>query len=151
MLISTPEYNKNLSGVLKNALDWVSRVPGNPWETKPVALMSAAAGRSGGARASYAARLALQPFRPLLLSEELLLAGARKAFDEDFWARPVARFPYSFALLESLTSNNFKYRKVQREFRKLGKPEYFLIFANRDVRLNLIALLNEYASMARAS
>ena len=82
IVVSTPEYNESLSGVLKNALDWVSRVPGNPWERKPVALMSAAAGRSGGARASYAARLALTPFRPLLLSDELLLAAARKAFDE---------------------------------------------------------------------
>ena len=83
VVVSTPEYNQSLSGVLKNALDWVSRVPGNPWEQKPVALMSAAAGRSGGARASYSARLALSPFRPLLLTEELLLAGARKVWDEN--------------------------------------------------------------------
>jgi chromate reductase len=83
VVVSTPEYNQSLSGVLKNALDWVSRVSGNPWQGKAVALMSAAAGRSGGARASYAARLALTPFRPRLLTEELLLAGARKVWDED--------------------------------------------------------------------
>ena len=51
--------------------------------TTPVALMSAAAGRSGGARANYALRLAMTPFRPRLLTEELLLAGARTAFDEN--------------------------------------------------------------------
>ena len=46
VVISTPEYNKSLSGVLKNALDWVSRVPGAVWRDKPVAIVSAADGRA---------------------------------------------------------------------------------------------------------
>lgn len=80
--ISTPEYNQSLSGVLKNALDWVSRVEGNPWRDRPVAIMSSAAGRAGGARANYALRLALNPFRPRLLTgPEVLVAGASTAFD----------------------------------------------------------------------
>ena len=83
-VISTPEYNQALSGVLKNALDWVSRVKGNPWLDKPVALLSAAAGRSGGARAQYSLRLAMNPFRPRLLTgPEILLAGAAGEFDDD--------------------------------------------------------------------
>lgn len=84
VVISTPEYNQSLSGVLKNALDWVSRVDGNPWKNKPVAIMSAAAGRAGGARASYALRLAMAPFRPRLANgPELLVAGASREFDDD--------------------------------------------------------------------
>ena len=83
IVISTPEYNQSLSGSLKNALDWISRVEGSPWRGKPVALMSAAAGRSGGARANYALRLAMTPFRARLLSMEVLVAGARKEFGED--------------------------------------------------------------------
>lgn len=83
VVISTPEYNQSLSGVLKNALDWVSRVDGKPWADKPVALMSAAVGRAGGARANYALRLAITPFRPRLLTSELLLADSRKQFDEE--------------------------------------------------------------------
>ena len=51
VVISTPEYNKSISGVLKNALDWVSRAEGSPWHGKPVAIMSAPAGRAGGERA----------------------------------------------------------------------------------------------------
>ncbi len=83
VIISTPEYNQSLSGVLKNALDWISRTPAKPWADKPVALMSAAAGRSGGARANYALRLAMTPFRPRLLTREVLLADARNQFDVD--------------------------------------------------------------------
>ena len=84
VLISTPEYNAALSGVLKNALDWVSRVPGgSPWAGKPVAIMSAAAGRAGGARSQFSLRLCLVPFRPRLLQgPEMMLANARAAFDE---------------------------------------------------------------------
>ena len=82
VIISTPEYNQSLSGVLKNALDWVSRVEGNPWDAKPVALMSAAAGRAGGARGNYALRLAMTPFRPGLLTRELLVAASRSQFDD---------------------------------------------------------------------
>ena len=44
--ISTPEYNSGVSGVLKNALDWISRTEGNVWADKPVAIMSAIAGLS---------------------------------------------------------------------------------------------------------
>ncbi len=83
VVIATPEYNQSLSGVLKNALDWISRSKVKPWADKPVLLMSAAAGRSGGARASYALRLAMTSFRPRLLTREVLVAGARKEFDEN--------------------------------------------------------------------
>lgn len=83
VIIATPEYNQSLSGVLKNALDWVSRVNGKPWDGKPVALLSAAAGRSGGARGNYALRLAMTSFRPKLLTEEVLLAGSGKQFDDE--------------------------------------------------------------------
>lgn len=84
VIISTPEYNKSLSGVLKNALDWVSRTDGDPWADKPVAIMSAAAGRSGGERAQFSLRLAMVAFRPMILQgPEVLLARSFEAFDED--------------------------------------------------------------------
>lgn len=84
VLVVTPEYNQSFSGVLKNALDWVSRTKGGPWRSKPVAILSAAAGRTGGARAQYALRLAMTPFRPrMLMGPEVLIAGAAKEFDVD--------------------------------------------------------------------
>jgi len=83
VVMSTPEYNQSLTGVLKNALDWVSRTKGGPWRNKPVAIMSAAAGRAGGARATYALRLAMAPFRPRFSTgPEILLADGNNQFDE---------------------------------------------------------------------
>jgi chromate reductase len=54
ILIATPEYNYSIPGVLKNAIDFASRPYGdNPFEGKPVAVMSASIGILGGARAQY--------------------------------------------------------------------------------------------------
>lgn len=84
IVISTPEYNKALPGVLKNALDWVSRVPGAAWRDKPVAILSAADGRAGGERSQCSLRLCLTPFRPRLITgPEVLIAQSRSAFDAE--------------------------------------------------------------------
>ncbi|MEL6464781.1 MAG: NADPH-dependent FMN reductase [Pseudomonadota bacterium] len=84
VIISTPEYNKGPSGVLKNALDWVSRVKGNPWAGKPLAVMSAASGRAGGERAQMVLRGFMVPFRPRILQgPEIHLADASNQFDAE--------------------------------------------------------------------
>lgn len=84
VVISTPEYNKGPPGVLKNALDWVSRTKPNPWAGKPVAVMSAAAGRAGGERSQMILRALLVPFQPRLLTgPEVHVADSSKAFDDD--------------------------------------------------------------------
>ena len=82
VVIACPEYNKAPPGVLKNALDWLSR-GGAPWKDKPVAIVSAAAGRAGGERTQFALRLMMVAFRPhLLQGPEMLLSSPAKAFDE---------------------------------------------------------------------
>jgi chromate reductase len=54
ILIATPEYNYSVPGVLKNAIDFASRPFGdNPFDDKPVAIISASIGMLGGARAQY--------------------------------------------------------------------------------------------------
>lgn len=84
VIIATPEYNKALSGVLKNALDWISRTKGNPWADKPVAIMSAADGRSGGERAQASLRLAMVPFRVRIVAgPDVFIAASRSAFDAE--------------------------------------------------------------------
>ena len=84
VVIATPEYNKAPPGVLKNALDWVSRTKGAPFRDKPVAILSAADGRGGGDRSQFALRLMLTPFRPRLLTgPEVMVAEASQAFAPD--------------------------------------------------------------------
>jgi chromate reductase len=82
VVIASPEYNKALSGVLKNALDWVSRTKGGPWRDKPVAIVSASDGRAGGDRGQFSLRLCLVPFRANVLpGPEVMVAFASKEFD----------------------------------------------------------------------
>jgi chromate reductase len=84
VIIATPEYNKAISGSLKNALDWVSRTKGGVWNGKPVAIMSAAGGRAGGERSQFSLRLAMMAFRPhILQGPEVLVANSSKEFDEN--------------------------------------------------------------------
>lgn len=84
IIIATPEYNGNIPGVLKNALDWVSRIKPMPMTDKPLAIMSATAGRAGGVLALSSLRQSLPAFQPKLLQGPLVaVAGAFNAFDEN--------------------------------------------------------------------
>src|SRR5437667_12053787 len=84
ILISTPEYNYGIPGVLKNAIDWASRPAGkSPLNRKPAAIMGATPGATGTARAQLALR---QTFvfteTYVLLRPEILVAKANEKIDE---------------------------------------------------------------------
>jgi chromate reductase, NAD(P)H dehydrogenase (quinone) len=51
LIIVTPEYNHTIPGVLKNAIDWISRLPNQPFAGKKVAIQSASPSLFGGLRA----------------------------------------------------------------------------------------------------
>lgn len=53
LIIVTPEYNYSVPGTLKNTLDWLSRLPDTPVAGKPIAILTASPGATGGARAQY--------------------------------------------------------------------------------------------------
>lgn len=53
LVIVTPEYNYSIPGGLKNAIDWLSRLPTKPFAEKPVLIQSASMGVFGGVRAQY--------------------------------------------------------------------------------------------------
>lgn len=84
VVISAPEYNKGISGVLKNALDWVSRTEGNPWADKPTVVMSAAAGRTGGETQLFMTQHCLSQLQALLVpGPGVMVAAAYDAFDDE--------------------------------------------------------------------
>ena len=105
LIVSTPEYNGNIPGVLKNALDWISRSKPTPLEGKPLAIVSAAAGRSGGARAQYDLRLCLVAFRPRIAAgPEVMIAGASSAFGSDGTLVDEASVTFLGKLMDALKS-----------------------------------------------
>jgi chromate reductase len=83
VLIATPEYNTGIPGVLTNAIDWASRLPGRaPLTGKPVALMGASPGQIGTARAQVHLRQILGHVHARVLPPpEVLLARAHEKFD----------------------------------------------------------------------
>jgi chromate reductase len=84
LLIATPEYNRGVPGVLKNAIDWASRPPlGSPLTGKPLAIVGASTGRGGTARAQEQLRAALEFSRAdVLEGPEVLVPEAFMRFDE---------------------------------------------------------------------
>ena len=53
VIVVSPEYNYSVPGALKNAIDWLSRLPSTPFKAKPVLIQSASPGALGGARMQY--------------------------------------------------------------------------------------------------
>ncbi|MBB5213010.1 NADPH-dependent FMN reductase [Microbulbifer hydrolyticus] len=83
ILFSTPEYNYSVSGVLKNAIDWLSRVDPQPFADKPVAVMSASMSAFGGARAQYDLRRSLIYLDAHFVNKpEVMISFAHKKFDD---------------------------------------------------------------------
>ena len=84
VLLVTPEYNYSISGVLKNAIDWASRPPSQPFEAKPVAIMGASPGLFGSARAQYHLRQMLIFLNAMPVNRpEVMIGQAQNKFDAD--------------------------------------------------------------------
>lgn len=88
LMISSPEYNSSITGVLKNSLDWVSRSePGEPalaaYTGKVAALMSASPGSLGGLRSLAVLRSMLGNIKVLVLPDQVAVSKAHEAFNPD--------------------------------------------------------------------
>lgn len=88
ILVSSPEYNSSISAVLKNAIDWASRIePGEKslacFEGKVAGLVSASPGPLGGLRGLVTVRSILGNIRVIVLPEQVAVAKAHEAFDAD--------------------------------------------------------------------
>ncbi len=84
VLIASPEYNYSTSGVLKNTIDWLSRVPQQPFAGKPVAMVGASMGLLGAARAQYHLRQTFVFLDALPVNKpEVFIAQAQNRFDAE--------------------------------------------------------------------
>jgi chromate reductase, NAD(P)H dehydrogenase (quinone) len=83
LLIFSPEYNYSIPGVLKNALDWLSRLPEPPFKGKPCSILSASPGKLGGARMQYHLRqVAVTLDLKMMNAPEVMISGANKIINE---------------------------------------------------------------------
>lgn len=83
VMISSPEYNFSIPGVLKNLIDWVSRAQPMPWRGKSIYLMSAAPSPMGGIRGLWQTRIPLEGCGSLVFPDMFALAHANQAFDDE--------------------------------------------------------------------
>ncbi len=84
VLIATPEYNGSMPGVLKNALDWVSRpFPDNALRNKPVAVVGASTGAYGGVWAQADLRKVLGIVGARLVEGDVAIGHAPERFDAE--------------------------------------------------------------------
>ena len=88
VLIVTPEYNSSVPALLKNTIDWISRVQ-DPHETRgqvfrdrAFAIASASGNRLGGTRALSALRLILSACHAMVIPNQLALSFAEDAYDD---------------------------------------------------------------------
>jgi chromate reductase len=84
VLFATPEYNASIPGVLKNALDWVSRPPkSTPLRNKPVAVVGASTGAFGAVWSQAELRKVLATIGARVLDVDVAVGHADTQFDED--------------------------------------------------------------------
>lgn len=83
LLIASPEYNSQLTPLLKNTIDWLSRADDDPFEGKVAAVVSASPGALGGARSMQHARHLLLHLGCHVVPAQCILPQAHEAFKED--------------------------------------------------------------------
>lgn len=117
VLFVTPEYNRSIPGVLKNAIDWPSRPFGDSvWEGKPAAIVGATAGQSGTAQAQAHLRSILvvlgivlmgrpevyQTLKPGLIDADYLITDERTRLFLQKWVDSFVAWIGRFAAPEQL-------------------------------------------------
>ncbi|NNE21305.1 MAG: NAD(P)H-dependent oxidoreductase [Rhizobiales bacterium] len=83
-IIATPEYNRSFSGVLKNAIDWLSKTPPQPFAGLPMLVIGASPGAAGTMAANYQLRQVLSVLDARMVTGmEFLLGSAADKLSAD--------------------------------------------------------------------
>ena len=116
-VVSSPEYNASMPGVLKNAIDWVSRYNPQPLNQRHGLLLSASPSMVGGNRGLWALRVPLEHLGARIYPDMFSLAQAHTAFtDQGRIASPElqARFETNIANFMNLVEADTHYPCVKR-------------------------------------
>src|SRR6188768_2385296 len=79
-IISSPEYNGGMPGLIKNSIDWVSRFRPQPFNERHALLMSASPSMAGGNRGLWSLRIPFEHLGARVFPDMFSLAAAHKAF-----------------------------------------------------------------------
>ncbi len=83
ILIASPEYNRSVPAVLKNAIDWASRRPDQPFKDKPIAIMGVSNGALGAAFANYHLRqIFVYLDAKMVNGAEVMIGNGKMKFDD---------------------------------------------------------------------
>ena len=126
-VIASPEYNASMPGVLKNAIDWVSRFRPQPFDGQHGLLMSASPSMAGGNRGLWALRVPLEHLGARIFPDMFSLSMAHKAFadgdDKIADAALQARFEKNIQAFLSLAEAAKHYPCIKRAWIEfLGEP-----------------------------
>lgn len=83
VIVSSPEYNGSMPGLLKNAIDWVSRYRPQPFKDRHALLMSASPSMVGGNRGLWSLRIPFEHLGARVYPNMFSLAMAHKAFSPE--------------------------------------------------------------------
>jgi NAD(P)H-dependent FMN reductase len=118
-VVASPEYNASLPGLLKNAVDWVSRYQPQPFNERHALLLSASPSMAGGNRGLWALRVPFEHLGARVYPDMFSLAQAQKAFDaEGRIADPrlQERFDTNVVSFMDLVEASKHYPAVKREW-----------------------------------
>ena len=125
-VIASPEYNASMPGVLKNAVDWVSRARPQPFNERHGLLLSASPSMVGGNRGLWALRVPLEHLGARIYPDMFSLAQAHNAFDDAGLLadeRLRGRFEETIAKFMDLVEASTHYPCVKRAWVEfLGEP-----------------------------
>jgi NAD(P)H-dependent FMN reductase len=124
-IISSPEYNASMPGMLKNLIDWVSRFKPQPFDGKHGLLMSASPSMAGGNRGLWALRMPLEHLGARIYPDMFSLAQAHTALVDVYIADAAlrARFDDNVRAFLSLAEAATHYPCMKRAWVEfLGEP-----------------------------
>lgn len=124
-VIASPEYNASMPGVLKNAIDWVSRARPQPFNERHALLLSASPSMVGGNRGLWSLRIPLEHLGARVYPDMFSLAQAHQALDASGIVdeRLGRRFDDTIANFLDLVEASTHYPCVKRAWVEfLGEP-----------------------------